>query len=1439
MCAGYYKFDNKECRNQTSVHDDIAIKDTYLEAAGTGDRIMNLSHLNMTGGSITPSSYQRVLTQDFNLTYSTLRNTSINSQYAQGNTTLDHNKFDNSQFYSQSDGTDTEAWGEPYEPSATLTVTNNTFENGNSRVYVGNHKFNTITINNNQFKNNSQGVHIQPDNILRYGKLYTKNPADVEIKNNTFTKDRKGIYIQAGKFNVTGNNFIESPGIRYNGVAYSGSRYEQYQKGFFDFKINNNYFIKQKGLNGSSVNTYAIENISAVEDNLELQNNTFCSKDRVALRLSTDKSARMTAGNNYWNTTNKTSIQRNMVFDHLVDLDVNRTISYGMYNQDRNPNLSSALELACAAEAEGSEPEDAPACTLGGMILPGTPALDPATCSVYNIIEDVQIPKGVILRANPGVKIEGKYKNIKVEGGLDFVGSKDSKIVINNTYIQPAGDPDNPTFIMNLSHLNMTGGSITPSSYQRVLTQDFNLTYSTLRNTSINSQYAQGNTTLDHNKFDNSQFYSQSDGTDTEAWGEPYEPSATLTVTNNTFENGNSRVYVGNHKFNTITINNNQFKNNSQGVHIQPDNILRYGKLYTKNPADVEIKNNTFTKDRKGIYIQAGKFNVTGNNFIESPGIRYNGVAYSGSRYEQYQKGFFDFKINNNTFCRQKGQDGNQYNEYAIFNISKLPSEDPAAIVKNNFCSADKFAVRIGTTPNDTSGMIAKNNFWNTGNHFTIDSKMVYDRADDINIYGFIPYVPFLSAPYGESSGVSPKVSQTLPQCTVVSSNQAGSICNQVCEGISPGDDEPEPEPVDLNVEMLLTFPPPLIIPRDRPKGDDAILQASFNISIGHQWEGHLKKYKLNKDGSIGNLEWDAGKLLNDNKQASNRNIFTVGDGLTVFGHNNFKESNVDKLKPILYGDGHINIDVEDAKKLINFVRGVDVFDEVENKAERWKLGDIYHAELAVMGMPTAKITDNPDKKHTDAGYRFSNKYATFSKSYQDRTKVVFAGANDGMLHAFNLDTGEELWAFIPPMITSKLKDMVSAKPNKSMSIFAVDSTPVVKDVFLSGKWRTIVMGGLGMGGHGYYALDVTDPGSPEHLFSFSYDPDTKQGNTWTGRNGTKSITDNFDNLGEAWSKPLILRVPIGGSSRWVAVIGGGFNGGNVREYGSVIYVLDLEDSGRVIKKIDVSDLSGNKIFNSVPTSLTAITPDSSDKANYTGAMVYFADLEGKLWKLNLTNQGVPYSMKQVFDVEADNLNGRLSYHSVTPTMGSDNKLRMFYGTGDQQKLMSGSLQIDNRFLGLKEQKFPSEDASPTFKEDSLLDTTGDTSLCSDENDQGWKIKLKPGEKVTSKAMVSYGTVFFSRYEPLTTDQCALGKTSITGVDYQCGSEKFTVDLGTGISTVPTLYRGKLYIGISGDAINKFTPPEGWIKKDNLLMGEPGDLSTWQGVKTKSWREGF
>jgi len=432
---------------------------------------MNLSHLKMTSGSIKFSLSDRVLTKDFILTDSELKSTSINGQYAYGDIVLKNNVLDNSRFYCSDCGKN---------KNNTTGFTNrgkSIFDNNhfkvNSGIEFNSHKQESIDITNNTFSDRSYGVEIRPDWYLTYylGQNWFKGVTpEIGIKNNTFSKTNKGIYVESSNYDISGNKFIESPGIRYGTSQYS------HTKGWFSFKINNNYFIKQKGENRSSNNVYAIKNEQALDDKLELKDNTFCSKDRVALRLSTNRLARMKAGDNYWNTTNKTSIQRNMVFDHLVDLDVKRTISYGVHNQERNPNLSSALELACAAEAEGSEPEDAPVCTLGGMILPGTPALDPASCSVYNIIEDVQIPKGVTLRANPGVKIEGKNKRIKVEGGIDFVGSKDSKIIINNTYIQPAGDPDDPTYAMNLSHLKMTSGSIKFSLSDRVLTKDFILT---------------------------------------------------------------------------------------------------------------------------------------------------------------------------------------------------------------------------------------------------------------------------------------------------------------------------------------------------------------------------------------------------------------------------------------------------------------------------------------------------------------------------------------------------------------------------------------------------------------------------------------------------------------------------------------------------------------------------------------------------------------------------------------------------------------------------------------------------------------------------------------------------------------------------------------------------------------------------------------------------
>ena len=106
------------------------------------------------------------------------------------------------------------------------------------------------------------------------------------------------------------------------------------------------------------------------------------------------------------------------------------------------------------------------------------------------------------------------------------------------------------------------------------------------------------------------------------------------------------------------------------------------------------------------------------------------------------------------------------------------------------------------------------------------------------------------------------------------------------------------------------------------------------------------------------------------------------------------------------------------------------------------------------------------------------------------------------MLHAFNLKDGEELWGFIPPSLLPELRTMVNSGPNgtvynKTISIFGVDGTPVAKDIYVKGQWKTVMIAGLRGGGHSYFALDITDPKNPKHLFTFKNDPQLEEISYW------------------------------------------------------------------------------------------------------------------------------------------------------------------------------------------------------------------------------------------------------------------------------------------------------------------------------------------------------
>jgi len=727
-------------------------------------------------------------------------------------------------------------------------------------------------------------------------------------------------------------------------------------------------------------------------------------------------------------------------------------------------------------------------------------------------------------------------------------------------------------------------------------------------------------------------------------------------------------------------------------------------------------------------------------------------------------------------------------------------------------------------------------------------------------------------------------------------------------------------------ISSTLTFTTPAVM-SEVGRGD-FVYQSTFEYERDKQWKGHLKKIPINlTTGALGNTVWDAADKLNA-KSSTSRNLWTVGINAT--GLNNFTTSSRDSLRSKLFPTSSpSNAEVD---KLINFIRGNDSYDEDNdgNTSEsRHKLADIYHSDLSIVGPPEASVTY--DNIYQDAYYRNINNYASFQGgracgvTCSSRKEILLAGSNGGMLHAFDTSNGEELWGFIPPSVLKKLSNMVSSKANSSNAIYAVDGSPIVKDIFYNNQWRTIALTGLGAGGYSYFALDITNPTNPSHLFTVENDPFNKVVNFWDAngflsqfgyRTGSIDPQRDYRKLGEAWSTPRIVRLKVSGRDKWVAIFGAGFNSATNPEYGSAVYVMDLENEGKLLKAIDINDdiprtarsivwgtgsnntqttwslaslglssydsniytlkLSGsagigynytynqsgtvlsniriifdtpppsNNIFridvvdkedivNAVPSDPTVITADSTSKANYHGAMVYVADLEGKVTKINLTDKGTLYDSTILFDTLATTSNGRYIYKNLEATINNDNNLWLYFGTGDVQKIQDQSSSILNRLYGIKDKDFPEfKTITSRGTVSQCKNMTSGGGACASSGDLGWYIDLPKSQKLTAMPTVKKNAVYFPIYEPsISTNVCTTGTAILKALNSKCGTSLLNVSIGSGVLSKVVTAGEKIIVGISGEGKNT----SGFVSKDNLLIANQVGQSESSGIKTETWKE--
>jgi type IV pilus assembly protein PilY1 len=361
-------------------------------------------------------------------------------------------------------------------------------------------------------------------------------------------------------------------------------------------------------------------------------------------------------------------------------------------------------------------------------------------------------------------------------------------------------------------------------------------------------------------------------------------------------------------------------------------------------------------------------------------------------------------------------------------------------------------------------------------------------------------------------------------------------------------------------------------------------------------WHGDLRRFDVT---DLLNPEWETKDILNTQDYDTGRKIISY-DPINTTG--------------IPFRWASLNADQQAllTNNALNYLRG-DKSNEQSNggsfRNRTFVLGDIVNSEPVFVGPPQRLFPDTLE----------SAPYSTFMSNYSTRAPMVWVGANDGMLHAFNANTGYETLAFVPSKVYDNLSSLTSTSYSHK---FFVDGSPIERDAFYGGAWHTVLVGGLNKGGQEIYALDITNPAAYNESNAANLA-------LW-------EFTDaNDPDLGYTFSTPQVAKMNNG---QWMAVFGNGYNNtvnddskgyctdsdpGTVCPVSStgnaVLYILDVQTGGLIRKLNTLVGMAQDPTGNNRPNGLSSVTVVDVD-GNYTVDYIYAGDLFGNLWKFDVTD---------------------------------------------------------------------------------------------------------------------------------------------------------------------------------------------------------------------------
>lgn len=568
-------------------------------------------------------------------------------------------------------------------------------------------------------------------------------------------------------------------------------------------------------------------------------------------------------------------------------------------------------------------------------------------------------------------------------------------------------------------------------------------------------------------------------------------------------------------------------------------------------------------------------------------------------------------------------------------------------------------------------------------------------------------------------------------------------------------------------------------------------------------------------------------------------------------------------------------VDDDDLQSLVDFTRGLPeaTFRFFGTERGSWKLGDSPHSVPVVVQKRNNNYTVDPT-------------YRAFLKELEasDNPDIVLIAANDGMLHAFQLEDdtstldteeGEELWAWIPGYLLYRKQDTEWSGTLIDMVLygrtFLFDGTPVVEDVWIDDgdnvkectsladcEWRRVVVVQQGKGGPVTLALDITDTAAPEFL--------------WEQRDTVDPYA-----VGYTVSRPVIANVYDTSATdssdwhdRWVAMWGSGravpltFDVNYYEAAEANLYMWHIGDDYWGTSTVGYStegdnghpeesdygsgldnDSDGDYEYGYISAALSVVDVDSDGDADtiyFPVTASYTPTDEGGSGPGDVQDPGSTWMYKACIDTDnPDDLtwvefydpidDGGLEvrpevYYAATLSWMADQSLAIYWGTGSPYE--SDSTQ--NGYM------FAMRDTDPG-------DCGGDYRASLDSCGVDGVITLDEGEALTSDPIVYGGVLYFTTFVP-DEDRCEGGQGRVYALSYDdCTSGMDTNGDGVVDSSDSD------YVEVDGypSAVTVTTQGTVLVGSSNPTVDGSGDAITvinsatspFMGTNTLAWMEKF